>query len=173
MTEGLHFHFSLSRIGEGNGNPLQCSYLENPRDEGACWAAIHGVAQSRTWLKRLSSSRKKNVLYFLTIKQETCNNPLDLAKGQDWRMLLCFHSLSIITYVNYLLGIECFRPSLPFFLNNSVPFWVSRWRKYYQMTNGCEGPLARLSNSPVIRSACGLWHFRVCIIPLITLKNTF
>ena len=56
MTERLPFHFSLSRIGGGNGNPLQCSCLENPRDGGAWWAAISGVAQSRTRLKRLSSS---------------------------------------------------------------------------------------------------------------------
>ena len=55
MTERLHFHFSLSCIGEGNGNPLQCSCLENPRDRGASWAAVYGVTQSRTWLKRLSS----------------------------------------------------------------------------------------------------------------------
>ena len=45
MTERLHFHFSLSRIGEGNGNPLQCSCLENPRDGEAWWAAVYGVAQ--------------------------------------------------------------------------------------------------------------------------------
>ena len=56
MTERLHFHFSLSCTGEGNGNPLQCSCLENPRDGGAWWAAVYGVAQSRTRLKRLSSS---------------------------------------------------------------------------------------------------------------------
>ena len=55
-TERLHFHFSLSRIGEGNGNPLQCSCLEDPRDGGAWWAAVSGVAQSRTRLKWLSSS---------------------------------------------------------------------------------------------------------------------
>src|SRR5574341_1546176 len=55
-TERLHFHFSLSCIGEGNGNPLQCSCLENPRDGGAWWAAVHWVAQSWTRLKRLSSS---------------------------------------------------------------------------------------------------------------------
>ena len=47
-TEQLHFHFSLSCIGEGNGNPLQCSCLENPRDGGAWWAAIHGVTQLDT-----------------------------------------------------------------------------------------------------------------------------
>ena len=56
-TEQLHFHFSLSCIGEGNANPLQYSCLENPRDGGACWAAVCGVAQSWTRLKRLSSSR--------------------------------------------------------------------------------------------------------------------
>ena len=56
MTEWLHFHFSLSCIGEGNGNPLQYSCLENPRDGGAWWAVVYGVAQSRTRLKRLSSS---------------------------------------------------------------------------------------------------------------------
>ena len=56
-TERLHFHFSFSCIGEGNGNPPQCSCLENPGDGGAWWAAVYGVAQSQTRLKRLSSSR--------------------------------------------------------------------------------------------------------------------
>ena len=55
-TEWLHFHFSLSCTGEENGNPLQCSCLENPRDGGAWWAAVYGVTQSRTRLKWLSSS---------------------------------------------------------------------------------------------------------------------
>ena len=55
-TERLHFHFSLSYIAEGNGYPLQCSCLENPRDGGAWRAAVYGVPQSRTRLKRLSSS---------------------------------------------------------------------------------------------------------------------
>ena len=58
-TEWLHFHFSLSCIREGNGTPLQCSCLENPRDGGAWWAAVYGVAQSQTWLKQLSSSSSK------------------------------------------------------------------------------------------------------------------
>ena len=55
-TEWLHLHFSLSCIGEGNGNPLQYSCLENPRDRGAWWATVYGVAQNRTQLKRVSSS---------------------------------------------------------------------------------------------------------------------
>ena len=63
-TEGRHFHFSLSRIGKGNGNPLQCSCLENPKDGGAWWAAVYGVAQSRTRLKWLSSS----IRYFISEK---------------------------------------------------------------------------------------------------------
>ena len=56
MTERLHFHFLLSCIGEGNGNPLQCSCLENPRDGGAWWAAVYGVAQSWTRLSDLAAA---------------------------------------------------------------------------------------------------------------------
>ena len=66
-TERLHFHFSLSCTGEGNGNPLQCSCLENPRDGRAWWAAVYGVAQSQTRLKRLSSSSRINI-HILCIK---------------------------------------------------------------------------------------------------------
>ena len=65
-TKRLHFHFPLSCIGEGNGNPLQCSCLENPRDGGAWWAAIYGVTQSRTWLKRLSSSSSSEPVKLLS-----------------------------------------------------------------------------------------------------------
>ena len=61
MTEQLHFHFSVSCIGKGNGNPLKCSCLENPRDRGAWRAAIYGVAQSRTRLTWLSS------IYWITL----------------------------------------------------------------------------------------------------------
>ena len=64
MTERLLFHYSLSYIGEGNGSPLQCSCLENPRDGGAWWAAVYGVAQSRTRLKRLSNREESAFIYF-------------------------------------------------------------------------------------------------------------
>ena len=64
MTEWLRFHFPLSCTGDGNGNPLQCSCLENPRDGGAWWAAVYGVAQSRTRLKWLSSSSSKTFSLF-------------------------------------------------------------------------------------------------------------
>ena len=63
MAERLQFHFSLSCIGAGNGNPLQFSCLKNPRDGGAWWAAFYGVAQSWTRLKRLNSSSSSLMLY--------------------------------------------------------------------------------------------------------------
>ena len=72
-SERLHFHFSLPCIGEGNGNPLQCSCLENPRDGGAWWAAVYGVAQSRTRLKRLSSSSSR---HSVNVKKSLNKNPL-------------------------------------------------------------------------------------------------
>ena len=69
-TERLHFHFSLSCIGEGNGNPLQCSCLENPRDSEAWWPAIYGVTQSQTRLKRLSSSKHTETCESLQVPSE-------------------------------------------------------------------------------------------------------
>ena len=65
-TERLHFHFSLSCTGEGNGHPLQYSCLENPRDRGAWWAAVYGVTQSWTRLKQFSSSSSSNETAFKT-----------------------------------------------------------------------------------------------------------
>ena len=76
MTERLHFHFSLPCIGEGNGNPLQCSCLENPRDGGAWWAAVYGVTQSWTLLKRLSREGNGTPLQYSCLE-----NPMD---GGTW-----------------------------------------------------------------------------------------
>ena len=83
MTERLHFHFSVSCIGEGNGNPLQCSCLENPRDGGAWWAAIYGVAQSWTRLKRLSSSSLAGIQWTSLVAQLVKNLPL-MQKTMVW-----------------------------------------------------------------------------------------
>ena len=69
-TEQLHFHFSLSCIGEGHGNPLQRSCLENPRDGGAWWAAVSGVAQSWTRLKRLSSSSSSKYMIYYSLNHK-------------------------------------------------------------------------------------------------------
>ena len=83
-TERLHFDFSLSCIGEGNGNPLQCSCLENPRDRGAWWAAVYGVAQGWTQLKRLSSSSSW-VQHFPTPWTAVLQAPLSMeSSGQEY-----------------------------------------------------------------------------------------
>ena len=76
----VHLHFSLSCIGEGNGNPLRCSCLENPRDGGAWWAAVYGVAQSWTRLKRLSSSSSSSLCVPLLATPWTvaCQAPLSI-----------------------------------------------------------------------------------------------
>ena len=72
-TEQLHFHFSVSCIGERNGNPLQWSCLENPRDRGAWWAAVYGVAQNQTRLKQLSSSSSRDIFNFSKIISHSIN----------------------------------------------------------------------------------------------------
>ena len=88
-TEWLHFHFSHSWIGEGNGNPLQYSCLENPSDRGAWWAAVYGVAQSWTQLKWLSSSSSRDY------RSYTGNH--------QWKM-----SLFLLFWVNtFLTGFSC------------------------------------------------------------------
>ena len=69
MTERLHFHFSLSCIGEGNGNPLQCSCLENPRDGGAWWAAVYGVAESDT-SHLVSVQETLSLMFFIRARRD-------------------------------------------------------------------------------------------------------
>ena len=128
-TERLHFHFSLSRTGEGNGNPLQCSFLENPRDGRAWWAAIYGVAQSRTRLKRLSSSRNvisqethsrdttfKNVAY---LSSEKLNTKGDLWLGSEPLLPSCLPG----TMVNYSGSFNHLTASCP--LHSSVLKFLS------------------------------------------------
>ena len=97
-TEWLHFHFSSSCIGEGNGNPLQCSCLENPRDGGACWAAVYGVAQSRTQLKRLSSSSSSKISIMLLKKKihTFYLRCLDSSDGLQFKAAKSFISVKIM-----------------------------------------------------------------------------
>ena len=96
-TERLYFHFSLSRIGEGNGNPLQCSCLESPRDGGAWLAAVYGVAQSRTRLKRLSSSSRqvqRSRRNSLTISSLPLGCPVTTSTGYCQMKAECFWFIS-------------------------------------------------------------------------------
>ena len=85
MTERLQFHFLLLCIGEGNGNPLQCSCLENPRDGGAWWAAVYGVAQSRTRLKGLSSSSSRS--------HSRVSNSVGISGPQEFAFLTNFQEI--------------------------------------------------------------------------------
>ena len=82
-TERLHFRFSLSCIGEGNGNPLQCSCLGSPRDGGAWWAAVYGVTQSRTRLKRLNNNNNN----------KECVNFLVRARNKSERLIFPYMNL--------------------------------------------------------------------------------
>ena len=96
-TEWLHFHFSLSCIGEGNGNPLQCSCLENPGDRGAWWASVCGVAQSRTRLMRLSSSISSS-----SSSRKLIQTLLSSTQLLQWCLLLLFFWNSILLTTQYL-----------------------------------------------------------------------
>ena len=83
-TERLHFHFSLSCLGEGNGNPLQCSCLENPKDRGAWWAAIYGVAQSQTRLKRQQQQQQQGLQCFSACASQSPRFGLDCKQCPLW-----------------------------------------------------------------------------------------
>ena len=96
MTERLHFHFSLSCTGEGNGNPLQCFCLENPRDGGAWWAAVCGVAQSRTRLKQVSSTSS---VHAVLMPSQWLSVFMVIAR---WRKFICRACLSFFRL--YILG---------------------------------------------------------------------
>ena len=146
MTEWLHFHFSLSCTGEGNGNPLQYSCLENPRDRVACWAALYGVTQNRIWLKWLSSSSSSLSSSWFCLRLRTI-------RAQQISMFYSY--IVLLIYVNepiYLIG------NLPFFkihvnyfmaqdysscanvilkcklwVRSLVPLWV--WRHFLSLIN--------------------------------------
>ena len=105
-TDWLHFHFSLSCIGEGNGNPLQCSCLENPRDGGAWWAAVYGVTQSRTQLKPLSSSSSLFwIMYKNTLLYRLCHEKKAHTTSVDFEdMIIIFVICRIQRICMYLVG---------------------------------------------------------------------
>ena len=115
-TKRLPFHFSLSCFGEGNGNPLQCSCLENPRDGGVWWAAVSGVAQSRTRLKRLCSSSSKCKLENVFVTQ----------KG--------FTYLCVIFILLFPFSWSCanvFNIIVLGYLKSDLVICLPRWGKYY------------------------------------------
>ena len=130
-TKRLHFHFSLSCTGEGNGNPLQCSCLENPRDRGAWWAAIYGVAQSQTRLKQLSSSSNRWLNY--SKNTERLNNMW--TNRNNWYMWVLY---SIMIKKKYTF---CFQATLKHLSDHT----------WGQKTN-----LDKCERAEVVQSVCSL-----------------
>ena len=111
-TEQLHFHFSLSCIGEGNGNPLQCSCRENPRDGGAWWSAIYGVAQSRTRLKWLGSSSRMMIFYLVCFTFSISYSVL------PFHLVYVFWFLHLFLFFLFLMFfIKCSRKALLYIYN--------------------------------------------------------
>ena len=113
-TEWLHFHFSLSCIGEGSGNPLQCSCLDNSRDRRAWWAAVYGVVQSRTRLKWLSSmlAHRLGHQYLILCKEKsftnvTFSNNSYLTLHFSFPETLAFGCISSMKFIIYCLGLQC------------------------------------------------------------------
>ena len=121
----LHFHFSLSCIGEVNGNPLQCSCLENPRDGGAWWAAISGVAQSQTRLKRLSSSSSRRPYVF------SFSFPVSLFSREDLADSILF--LSWKGYLQFRIDL-CYYICL-FYTRDTGPHLSSFWWQASSLQN--------------------------------------
>ena len=126
-TEQLHFHFSLSFIGGGNGSPLQYSCLENPRDGGAWWAAVYGVTQSRTQLKRLSSSTSSYyvLLSFIGICIYLHKNIYSFTYNEWNSEPLSEGCLSNITYLTYSYPLlYCIEITWWSIINN---FFIGKW----------------------------------------------
>ena len=125
-TERLHFHFSLSCIGEGNGNPLQCSCLENPRDEGAWWAVVY-VAQSGTLLKRLSSSSRDVSHCYFSNHSEIDGSQINMLSKLEWGITSLsseWPSSKHLQTMNAGEGVEKREPS-------GIVSWSVNWYNHY------------------------------------------
>jgi len=155
-TEQLHFHFSLSYIGGGNGNPLQCSCLENPRDGGAWWAAVYGVTQCQTRLKRLSSSSSsrtaaRQASLFITSSQSLLKF-LSIESVMPYNHLVLCHLLLLLPSIF---------PNIRVFSNESVLH--IRWPKYWSFS---------FSISPS-NEYSGLISFMIDWLDLLVVQGTF
>ena len=127
-TKWLHFHFSLSCTGEGNGNPLQCSCLENPRDGGAWWAAVYGVTQSQTRLKRLSSSSSRDVSHcYHSNHSEIDGSQINMLSKLEWGITSLsseWPSSKHLQTINAGEGVEEREPS-------GIVSWNVNWYNHY------------------------------------------
>ena len=172
-TEWLHFHFSLSCIGEGNGNPLQCSCLKNPRDGGAWWAAIYGVAQSWTGLKWLSSSSSSHfqtvLLFFCPHSTYFQAHNFAPQRGRNHTVPHC----TALTWSNF-----CSQKTFP---NDFLSRWylyvlkVPSWISLFGQWSSPQTPIAHMRSGPydtrtgtlctLVTTGWGVGQ-RVVIIPL-------
>ena len=145
VTEGqtwLSFHFSLSCIGEGNGNPLQCSCLESPRYGGAWWAAIYGVTQSRTRLKWLSNSNSKD------------NNGFSTHMFGIWQGFI--RTAYLISRSYAVSGGSLIRAFRSYFQDSSLS-WVASRSCYLGLSSSLCGPFSfLLLFGPAYSTAAGL-----------------
>ena len=145
MTEWLHFHFSLSCIGERSGNPFRCSCLENPRDGGAWWAAVYGIAQSWTPLKWLSSSSNRvqlssvqslsRVRLFATPWISAYQASLSITNSRSLPRLMSIESVMPSNHLilcRHLLLLPPIPPSIRVFSNQST--LRMRWPKYWSFS---------------------------------------
>ena len=128
-TERLHFQFSLSGIGEENGNPLQCSCLENPRDRGAWWAAIYGVAQSQTRLKLLSSSSSSSIFHYWT---ERCWTSFNTSIGHLYFFVVVLLFVLFVCFFACLGGTSLEKCLFGFFTHffNWLFFLLLSWMRF-------------------------------------------
>ena len=124
-TERVHFDFSLSCIGEGNGNPLQCSCVENPRNRGAWWAAVYGVAQSWTQLKRLSSSSSSSHVTRAYLQDSTGSCIFDL------ECLLCLETIQPALFLKHSCCWPSFQSPGPLRSSSQPPHLI--WIKYFSV----------------------------------------
>ena len=137
-TERFHFHFSLSCIGEGNGNPLQCSCLENPRDGGAWWAAVYRVAQSQTRLKWLSSSSSSGTYHNISFLGARVRWWVNIggseSLGMPWAHLWCRQS-NIFHQVGFSLDVPKAGHVLPGTVSSGgdMGFFFSRFKTHWDI----------------------------------------
>ena len=152
LRVGHDWATSLSRIGEGNGNPLQCSCLENPRDGGPWWAAVYGVAQSQTQLKWLSSSSKESWIKSHQSKSKT--NHWDGDENFIWRVstegvwqhaeVLVNASLKVNYVLEFNEGHFKKKPQIHSNGLGGINFW-GKWKQKFPIFN-CIGPMAMAGN---------------------------
>ena len=135
MTERLHFHFSLLFIGEVNGNPLQCSCLENPRDGWAWWAAVYGVAQSWTRLKRLSSSSSSKYsstseMTDIQLSRQSGKKKIIYEQTSFPVWIMCLGSQSVYNCWRGTFVKDSIKSCILFLLGNNFVFFLDQINKY-------------------------------------------